>query len=110
MKPNKNNTFILGLCNMIFLGQSGLFRPCELSYRKYSNILKRNQLIFHPNIDNPTDIFINLYNSKTNKIGKLERISVSCCCNRKLANEWNPCTVHSLKRYVLKRDKQFSEI
>ncbi len=107
IQPNINNFYIIAMTSMILIGYSGLLRPGELSKRQFNQTLNRNQIQFHPNILNPTDLIITLFHSKTNKIGKKERIIIPCVCNEKVAGIDCPCPVHHIKYYVSLRDAMF---
>ena len=97
----------LVLCASVLLGYGGMLRPGEFAKTQWSPLLTYGQLQFHPNKSAATDLVITLHCSKTNKIGKPERIIVSCYCKTKVCNVWTPCPVHFMLKYLSERDKVF---
>ncbi len=94
---------------MIFLGHEGMFRPNEVSKTTLGPVLTRGQITFTPTKNNPTDLTITLYKSKTNQIGRPERTSIPCRCHKKYTGIWVPCTVHHMLHYLKMRDTIFGK-
>ena len=90
----------------VLLAFFGMTRPGEVAPRTTTSkfMLTRGQVKFHPNMDNPTDVIVSLYGSKTNRTGKLELISVGCYCKTKMCGVTVPCPLHRVLKYAKARD------
>ena len=82
-------------------------RPSEYAKSRFATNLLLKQIKFHPSINYPNTLIIELYNSKMNKYGKKELIIMDCTCKKRILGVWCPCPVHHTKYYINIRNKYF---
>lgn len=83
----------------------GGFRPGEIS-KGEGTPLKLHQLEWNPSIKDPKEIIITLRQSKTNRFGQRELVTIECKCGQKRFGSPILCPVHLLRSYLSKRERE----
>ena len=108
------NFYELCMTAAVMLGYGGLLRPNEYAKTKFSKLLTRGQVSFHPNNEKKemTEVIIELTHSKTNQTGKKEIIVIPCLCRKhtKFCGskcKRKHCPAHHILKYTKKRDSLY---